>query len=103
MERDIKEIIGVLMRVIDGGEISLAELAELEFEAEDELLATLNETYIRLLEFAHDYDRRSQDRKYDSAMRLQLQECLDTIVRLCDHTPRGVTGPGRGEGAWRVS
>lgn len=34
MLRDLKEIVGVLMRVLDGGEVSQAELAELSFAAD---------------------------------------------------------------------
>ena len=58
MARDVKDVIGVLMRVIDGGEVSQGELADLGFDAEGEVQAILNEAYIRLLEFAHDRTAR---------------------------------------------
>ncbi len=37
MERDTKDVIGILMRVLDGCETSDAELDDLGFEADDEL------------------------------------------------------------------
>jgi hypothetical protein len=48
MERDIKDVIGVLMRVLDGGEVSHEELDELGFEADGELETALNEAYVKL-------------------------------------------------------
>jgi hypothetical protein len=85
MTADIKELIRVLMRVLDGGEVAREEIADLAFEAEDEALtASLNGAYIALLEFAHDRDLRRRDRARDAAMRRQLQDCLDDIVRRCD-------------------
>jgi hypothetical protein len=56
MERDVKEVIGALMRVLGGDEISREEVEELAFEASGDLQAALNEAYIKLLEFA--FDRR---------------------------------------------
>jgi len=84
MERDIKDIIGVLMRVLDGGEVSPAELDDLFFEADGELEAALNEAFIKLQEFAYDCDLRRNDRALDRAMRSDLKVCLDKIVRACD-------------------
>ncbi len=84
MAPDVKEMIGVLMRVLDGGEITLADVQDLEFEGEGELQIALNEAYIRLLEFVHDRDARSNDRDLDRAMRAGLQACLDSIVAACD-------------------
>ena len=40
------------MRVLDGGEVLPAELNDLDFEAEGELAAALNEAFIKLQEFA---------------------------------------------------
>jgi hypothetical protein len=85
MDRDLKEVVGVLMRVLDGGEVSQTELANLSFDAEGELHVALTEAYIKLLEFAHDYDLRSRDRDADRAMRRQLKTCLDRIVDVCDN------------------
>ena len=78
MKADIKEIIGALMRVIDGGEISRLEVEDLSFdEADDELGAALNEAYLRLLEFAYDHQARMQDPGLDARTRSALQESLD--------------------------
>jgi hypothetical protein len=63
VEQDIKEVIGVLMRILDGGEISRDEVEDLAFEATGELQTALNETYIELLEFAYDHDARRCDQK----------------------------------------
>lgn len=84
MIRDLKEIVGVLMRVLDGGEVSQAELADLSFAAHGEVRAALLEAYIKLLEFAHDRDLRSRDAAADCAMRTELEACLDRIVEACD-------------------
>ena len=37
MERDIKDVLGVLMRILRPGDVSLAELDELGLEAEGNL------------------------------------------------------------------
>jgi hypothetical protein len=85
MQRDIKDVLGVLMHVLDGGEISSAELDELGFEADDdELEQAVNETYVTLAEFVKDRELRQIDRELDRKMRSSLQECLDRIVRICD-------------------
>ena len=83
MEQDIKEVIGVLMRILDGGEISRDEVEDLAFEATGELQTALNETYIELLEFAYDHDARRCDQKLDREMRF-MQRSLDKIVHLSD-------------------
>jgi len=49
--RDVKEVVGILMRVLGGAEVTEAEVLDLEFEAEDELQEVLNETYVKLLQF----------------------------------------------------
>jgi hypothetical protein len=82
--RDVKDVIGVIMRVLDGAEISQDDVLDLEFEAEGELLAALNEAYIKLLEFAHDREQRLGDRHLDAIERATLQHVLNVIVRLSD-------------------
>lgn len=84
MEGDIKEVVGALMRVLGGDEISREEVEDLEFEATDELLAALNDAYIKLLEFSFDRDARLSNQKLDADMRAGLQQSLDKIVRLSD-------------------
>ena len=90
MQRDIKEIVGVLMRVLGGGEVLRDEVMDLSFDADGELLAALNEAYIKLLEFAHDREERGNDEAYLKA-RGGLQDCLDKIISACDRLP-GDTG-----------
>jgi hypothetical protein len=87
MVPDVKEMIGVLMRVLAGGETTQAEVEELEFEGEGALQEALNEAYIRLLEFAHDREARQSDPDADRASRAGLQACLDKIVA-CDRQER---------------
>jgi hypothetical protein len=82
--RNVKDVIGVIMRVLDGAEISQDDVLDLEFEAEGELLAALNEAYIKLLEFAHDREQRLADRHLDAIERATLQHVLNVIVRLSD-------------------
>jgi hypothetical protein len=84
MERDIKEVIGVLMRILDGGEVSRAEVEDLAFEATGDLQAAVNNAYNELLEFADDYDARQSDRQLDGEMRSRLQKSLNNIVQLSD-------------------
>lgn len=84
MERDIKDVIGILMRVLDGGEISDDELDNLGFEADGELEAVLNEAYVKLREFANDRGLRLSDPERDRSMRSELQDRLDNIVKACD-------------------
>jgi hypothetical protein len=82
VEQDVKEVVGTLMHVIDGGEISPEEAEELTFDARGRLGAALNDAFIKLLEFAHDRDARSRDRNLDSAMRETLRECLEAVVQV---------------------
>jgi hypothetical protein len=82
--RDVKDVIGAIMRVLDGAEISQDDVLDLEFEAEGELLAALNEAYIKLLEFAHDREQRLRDRHLDERERATLHHVLDEVVRLSD-------------------
>jgi len=84
MNRDVKEVVGVLMHALGGGEISHAQLTELSFEADGELQLALNEAYIKLIEFAHDRDLRSNDNAIDQEMRSALQACLNRIIRAWD-------------------
>ena len=82
MARDLKEVVGTLMRVIGGAEISPEEVEELTFTASGHLRGAMNDAFIKLLEFAHDKDARSRDPDLDGAMREALRECLDAIVEV---------------------
>jgi hypothetical protein len=84
MMRDIKELIGILMRVLDSAEVTEAEVLDLAFEADGELLKALNEAYINLLEFVHDRDLRKADAALDKRERARLRDSLNKIVNLND-------------------
>jgi hypothetical protein len=84
---DIKEVIGLLMRVLGGGEVTQAKVLDLDFEADGELLAALNDAYIKLLEFAHDRELRSADPDLAERQRADLQRALNRITGLCDSAP----------------
>jgi len=84
MARDVKEVVGVLMRVLGGEEITQADVEDLGFEGDGELQAALNAAYIKLLEFVHDRDARQRDRALDRTMRERLQTRLDQITVACD-------------------
>ena len=86
MERDVKDVIGSLMRVLDGGEVSHDELDHLAFEAEGELEVAVNEAYVELREFANDRELRMNDPERDRNMRSQLRVRLDNIVTACDRS-----------------
>ena len=83
---DIKELIGTLMRVAANEEVTEDEIIDLDFEADGQLLAALNDAYIRLLEFVHDRDLRLTDRDLDRRERAALQDDLKKIVNLCEAT-----------------
>jgi hypothetical protein len=87
MMPDIKEVIGLLMRALGGGEVTQAEVLDLDFEADGELLAALNDAYIKLLEFAHDRELRSADHDLAERQRADLQRALNRITGLCDSAP----------------
>jgi len=80
--RDVKDVVGAIMRVLDGAEISEEDVLDLEFAAEGELLDALNEAYVKLLEFVHDRERRLNDRQLDQSERATLQDVLNKIVHL---------------------
>jgi hypothetical protein len=82
--QDVKELIGIIMRVLDPAEIAESEVLDLEFEAEGELLAAMNDAYIKLLEFVHDRDIRHANPDVDRKERSGLQDSLNKIVQLCD-------------------
>jgi hypothetical protein len=84
MEGDVKEVVGVLMRVLDGGNVSRGEVEDLAFEASGDLQTALNEAYIALLEFSYDCDAGRD--KLDAEMRSRLEHLLNEIVRLADPT-----------------
>ena len=84
MNRDAKEIVGVLMQILGGAEVSHDQLTELSFEADGELQGALNEAYIRIVEFAYDRELRIRDPALDRAMRGALQASLDRIVAAWD-------------------
>ena len=71
------------MRILDGGEVDEDELAELGFEADDELETALNEAFVQLGEFAQAREARQNDAALDQQMRAALQIRLDNIVDLC--------------------
>jgi hypothetical protein len=85
--RDVKELVGILMRVLGNAEISEDEVLDLAFEADGELQAALDEAYIKLLEFVHDRDLRRADRVLDQKERASLQDSLNKIVALSEATP----------------
>jgi hypothetical protein len=81
MDRDVKEIIGTIMSVLAGTEVTPEEIADLGFEADGELETALNEAYVKLREFANDRSLRLNNPKLDRSMRSELQDCLNDIVR----------------------
>jgi hypothetical protein len=89
--RDVKEVIGVLMRALDGEEITQADVEDLGFEGEGDVQAALNDAYIKLLQFVHDRDARRNDAAADRAMRQGLQASLDRIVAACDREARATS------------
>jgi hypothetical protein len=82
--QDITELIGVLMRVVGGGEASVEEVEHLTFDCADYLLPMLNEAFIALLEFAHDHDLRARDMQLEAASRAELDGLLGKIARLTE-------------------
>jgi hypothetical protein len=85
--QDVKELIGIIMRVLDQAEVTEAQVLDLGFEAEGEMLDALNAAYINLLEFVHDRDLRRTDPAVDRKERAGLQDSLSRIVQLSDVAP----------------
>ena len=75
------------MSVLDGAEVTHEELDDLAFEADGELETALNETYVKLREFANDRCLRRNDPEMDQRMRSDLKDCLDKIVRVSNAAP----------------
>lgn len=67
--RDVKDVVGIIMRVLDGAEISEDGVLDVEFDADGAVLAVLDEACIMLLAFVHDHDRRLSDRQLDQNAR----------------------------------
>lgn len=82
--QDVKDLIGVIMRVLDHAEIAEAEVLDLKFEAEGELQVVLNDAYIKLLEFLHDRELRRADPDLDRTERAALQDALNRIIGVYD-------------------
>lgn len=80
--RDVKEVVGMLMRVASGAEATREEVEDLEFEATGELGVVLNEAYIALLEFAFDHKARLDDPLFDGKERSELEMRLARIAAL---------------------
>jgi len=80
MHRELMEIAAMLMRVLRGGEVPLAELRDLSIVTECELRAALLDAHVSLLEFARHHDLRRHDAAADRAMRAELEMCLERIV-----------------------
>jgi hypothetical protein len=81
VQGDVKEIVGLLMRCLNGEEISVEEIEASSFEADGPLRDALNRAYIELLEFAHDGEARLQDAELDRKRRAALEAVLGEIVR----------------------
>jgi hypothetical protein len=88
MERDVKEVVGLLMRILGGGKTSPAEVEDLGFHGAGNLQAALNEAYIKLLEFAFDCDAGLNVQPLDEKRRLALEGSLNDIVRLSEQVGR---------------
>ena len=86
--QDVKELIGTIMRALDHADIGEAEVLDLDFDADGEVLAAVNDAYIKLLEFVHDRDQRRANPDLDRQERALLQNSLNEIVRVCEAGPR---------------
>lgn len=85
---DIMDVVGAIMFVLAGAELSVAYVEVLEFDATGELESALNETFIKLLEFAHDHHLRASNQSLDREMRSELQRSLEKIANLVEASTR---------------
>ena len=81
MDRDVKDVVGIIMSILGGADVTHQELDDLAFEADGALETALNEAYVKLREFANDRSLRLNDPKLDQRKRAELKDCLDNIVR----------------------
>jgi hypothetical protein len=84
MQQDITDLVGVLMRIVGGGETSIDEVEALTFDCADYLRPALDEAFIKLLEFAHDRDLRARNTGLDLEARSELEGLLNRIARLSE-------------------
>jgi hypothetical protein len=89
--RDVKDVVGLLMRALNGEDITQADLEDLGFEGEGEVQTALNEGYIALLKFVQKRDAGRNNPAAERAMQQNLQACLDRIVAACDREARNVS------------
>jgi hypothetical protein len=78
---DVKELVGLLMRVVGGYEATVDEIEELEFIADEALEPIVNTAYIKLVEFAFDREERSNNPALDASARLELEGLLKELAR----------------------
>jgi hypothetical protein len=82
MTDDIKELVGVLMRLLAGEEIATGEVLNVRYDVgSDDAASSVNAAYVGVMEFIDQRDRRTREPDYDRAMRARLQHHLDEIVR----------------------
>jgi hypothetical protein len=84
LKPDVKEVIGLLMRLTSGAEVSREELRDIAFEADGDLETLLNESYVKLCEFANDRQLRRDDPGLDQDMRREFEILLSRIVSVYD-------------------
>jgi hypothetical protein len=82
MEGDIKEVVGVLMRVLSGGEVSRDEVGVWNSRRPVSFWQHSTSAYIKLLEFAFDHEARLTNSELDRALRAGLQDSPNNIVRM---------------------
>jgi hypothetical protein len=82
MTDDIKELIGVLMRLLAGEELATGEVLNVRYEVNsDDAAGSVNAAYVGVMEFIDQRERRMRNPDHDRAMRAELQHYLDEIVR----------------------
>ena len=80
--RDVKDMIGAIMCVLDGAEIPEDEIVDLAFDADGKTAGCAKRSAI-----AHDRERRIKDSHFDQEARTTLQRVLNEVARLSMRNP----------------
>jgi hypothetical protein len=78
---DVSEVLAALLRIQEGGEISVEEVKRLKWNVDKNLGPLIQRIYRKLIMFADDEDIRSRDRDYDQSWRAAFASFYEELNR----------------------